>query len=314
VAHGHIRDGHGDLRLEHVYFPDEQPEGPLVIDPIEFSRRLRCADVALDAAFLAMDLDAHHRPDLSAWFLSAFARASGDYDLYPLIDLYLSYRAWVRAKVACFVAADTRTAPAKAQRKAREAAAFMGLAASYLRPADPPAPVIVVSGVIGSGKSTLAAALGLGLALPVVSSDTIRKQLAGIDPTAPGDARLYTDEHTRRTYDELFRRALAVIDSGRGVILDAVFPTTPARASALALATQWGRPFRLVELDCDDETLRARLGRRRDGASESDARADLLPSFRRRYQPPDEIPATQRLLLDGAIPVAELVLRVRATL
>src|SRR4029079_14746818 len=105
---------------------------------------------------LAMDLDAHHRPDLAAWLLSSFARAFDDYDFYPVVDLYLSHRAWVRAKVACFVAADPRTAPAMVNRKAREAAAFLTLAASYLRPAKARPPVIALSGAIGSGKTPLA--------------------------------------------------------------------------------------------------------------------------------------------------------------
>jgi len=314
VGSGHIRDGHGDLRLEHVYFPDGEPVAPLVIDPIEFSRRYRCGDTALDTAFLAMELDARHRSDLAAWFLSCFARASNDYDFYPVVDLYLSYRAWVRAKVACFVAADPRTAPAKASRKAREATNLFSLAASYMRPATGAAPVIAVSGIIGAGKSTLAEALGLALEVPVVSSDLTRKHLAGIPATAPGDPGLYSDEHTRRTYAEMLRRARRVVSSGRGVILDATFSDRWTRAGAVALARESGRPFRLVELDCDDKTLRARLRGRVDGATVSDAREDLLISFRRSYQPPDEVPARERLLLDGNLPIEEQVRRVRAGL
>ena len=38
VAQGRIRDGHGDLRLEHVYFEDGDP---IVIDCVEFNARLR---------------------------------------------------------------------------------------------------------------------------------------------------------------------------------------------------------------------------------------------------------------------------------
>jgi aminoglycoside phosphotransferase family enzyme/predicted kinase len=314
VAQGRIRDGHGDLRLEHVYFRSGYPAAPMAIDPIEFNQRLRCGDAALDVAFLAMDLDAHHRPDLAAAFLSAFARASNDYDFYPLADLYLSYRAWVRAKVACFVAAEPRTAPAKAGRKAREAADFLALAASYLHPAHQAAPVVVVAGTIGAGKSTLAAALALALECPAISSDATRKHLAGLAASTPGDSALYTDEHTRRTYAELIRRARAVTSSGRGVVLDATFRDAQARAGAVALARSDDRPFLLVELDAGDDLLRARLDRRTDGASVSDARGDLLTSFRRSYQPPKEIPAQQRLLLDGGLPVQEQVRRVKAAL
>jgi aminoglycoside phosphotransferase family enzyme/predicted kinase len=308
------RDGHGDLRLEHVYFEGGRPEAVRVIDPIEFNPRFRCGDPALDVAFLAMDLDAHHRPDLSAWLLSSFARASDDYDSYPVLGLYLSYRAWVRAKVACFVAADPRTAPAKVNRKAREAAAFLALAVSYLRRRRSTAPVIAVSGPIGAGKTTLAQALGLALECPVISSDLTRKHLGGIAATAPGDASLYTAAHTRRTYAELCRRAEVIVGAGHGVILDATFSGPHNRALARAVARQAGRPFRLVELDCDDQTLRRRLGERVTGFSESDARPDLLASFRRGYQAPTELDARERLLLDGALPVEQLVRLVRAAI
>jgi len=131
VARGRIREGHGDLRLEHVYFPGGRAEAPVVIDPLVPASD-RCADVALDVAFLVMDLEAQRRPDLTATFLGRFASATDDYDLYPLIDLYVSHRAFTRARVACLVAADPATAPAKASRKAAEANRLLALAASYI--------------------------------------------------------------------------------------------------------------------------------------------------------------------------------------
>ena len=52
---GLVREGHGDLRAEHVLF-EETLE---VVDCIEFDRGLRELDVADDLAFLVMDLVAH---------------------------------------------------------------------------------------------------------------------------------------------------------------------------------------------------------------------------------------------------------------
>ena len=54
AADGRVRDGHGDLRLEHVYFEDDG--SVCVIDCIEFNDRFRFGDVAGDVAFLSMDL------------------------------------------------------------------------------------------------------------------------------------------------------------------------------------------------------------------------------------------------------------------
>jgi aminoglycoside phosphotransferase family enzyme len=130
VARGRVREGHGDLRLEHVYFAGGRPEAPVVIDPL-LPAASRWGDTALDVAFLVMELEAQHRPDLTAAFLARFAAASDDYDFYPLVDLYVSHRAFTRARVACMVAAHPRTAPAKASRKAAEANRLLALAASY---------------------------------------------------------------------------------------------------------------------------------------------------------------------------------------
>lgn len=49
-----IRDCHGDLRTDHIYFTDE---GIQIIDCIEFNQRFRFSDITADLAFLSMDLD-----------------------------------------------------------------------------------------------------------------------------------------------------------------------------------------------------------------------------------------------------------------
>jgi aminoglycoside phosphotransferase family enzyme/predicted kinase len=309
-----IREGHGDLRLEHVYFPEPPGGAPVVIDPIEFNRAFRCADVALDVSFLAMELDAARRPDLGAFFLSCFARASNDYGFYPLLDLYLSYRAEVRAKVACFVAGDPTTPRQKARRKAEDAARLLGLAQSYRDAGSWPRQVVVVGGAIGTGKSTLAELLCQTLRVPVVSSDAVRKHLGGVPAQERGGPALYTSEATRRTYAEIMVQAQSVLESGRGVILDGTFHTAQTRALARALAGASGRPFLFVELAADDDLLRERLRRRETEASVSDAREGLLPHIRREYEPPGEIPAEECLRLDAGLPPEALAQRVAEAL
>jgi aminoglycoside phosphotransferase family enzyme len=100
---GAIRDGHGDLRLEHVFVRDREFE---IIDGIEFDDRYRWGDVAADVAFLAMDLARLGRTDLAERFVAAYARASGDFDIYDVLDFYESYRACIRAKIVAASAPD----------------------------------------------------------------------------------------------------------------------------------------------------------------------------------------------------------------
>src|SRR5690606_27054798 len=96
-AGGRIVDGHGDLRLEHVRLSaDGGPETVCLYDCIEFNERLRYVDVANDAAFLAMDLDFHGRPDLAHHFVARMAALLDDPELPRLADFYKGYRAYVR--------------------------------------------------------------------------------------------------------------------------------------------------------------------------------------------------------------------------
>jgi predicted kinase len=287
-----------------VYF---EGGSPIVIDAIEFNERLRIGDVAADVAFLAMELDARSRPDLAASFLAAIARESSDYDVYAVVDFYLSYRAWVRGKVASFVAADPSTETGKADRKAGEAARLFALARAYTEPRAAPGAVVAVGGLIGAGKSTLAQALARVVGSPVVDSDRTRKALAGVSPTQPASAETYTDAFTRRTYDELFRRADVVLGSGRGVILDATFRSRGLRLRARELALRHGRAFRFVEAICDEETLRERLRARRKGPSVSDATEGLLEQIRRDFDPITELASAEHVSVDTTLPVAAQV-------
>jgi aminoglycoside phosphotransferase family enzyme/predicted kinase len=298
VAEHRVREGHGDLRLEHVYFPRQPGRAPIVIDAIEFNRRFRCLDAALDASFLAMELDAARRPDLAAQFLCAFARESDDYGLFPLLDLYLSYRAFVRAKVACFVAADPETPARKSERKRQEAVRLLALAAGYTRPRRRPA-VLAIGGLPGAGKSTLAEALTAVLGAPAVSADATRKHLGGIALDQRGDPGLYTPAFTRLTYQQMLARAGAVLESGRPVILDATFRHAAERAEARALAARHGCPFRFVEVTCDEATLRDRLrARAHAGPSLSDADEAVLERIRAEFEPPVELAPGERCRVD----------------
>jgi aminoglycoside phosphotransferase family enzyme/predicted kinase len=285
VAAGRIREGHGDLRLEHVYFLPP-PDGVVAIDCIEFNERFRCGDAAGEAAFLAMELEAARRPDLAAGFLARFAEASDDFELYGVVDFYLSYRAWVRGKVAAFLTHDPTADGWLRARKREEARAQFALARSFAGvPADAPF-VVAVGGMIGSGKSTLAAVLGEAMAAPVVGSDRTRKAAAGLAPTARGGADLYTPGAIERNYAEVLRRARLVTDSGRGVIIDATFSERRWRQAAAEMAREAGARFVHVEAHCPDhDVLRARLRARRTAADASDATEAELETLLRRYEP-----------------------------
>lgn len=308
VAEDRIREGHGDLRLEHVYFlpTADGPAQLVVIDCIEFAERFRCGDAAAELAFLSMELESAGRPDLAAGLIARFAEASDDFGLYGVFDFYLSYRAWVRGKVAAFVAVDPSTPFELRGPKRDEAHHFFGLARSFSgRPVDRPF-LIAVGGLIGSGKSALAAVLGRELAVPVVSSDRTRKLSAGLPLTTRADPKLYDEHERERTYGEVIRRAGQVIESGRGVIVDATFSARRWRHLAAQAARATNATFVFIEARCAPELLRRRLAERRERPSVSDATDALLESFVREYDPVTSLDPEPFFTVDtsGAVEVA----------
>ena len=303
VEAGRVRDGHGDLRLEHVYLDADRVT---IVDCIEFNHRFRFADVCADVAFLAMDLTWNGRVDLAERFLATYARAANDFELYRLIDFYESYRAFVRGKVSTMLALDAGADHAVRERAAREARRYFLLAlASERRSLWPPA-VIAVGGWIAAGKSTLAAGLAGELAAPVVDSDRTRKSLLGVAPEARLDESpwqgAYSRQSTERVYAEMLRRAGAVVSSGRTVVLDASFRGREQRAAARRLAREHGVPFYFVECRADPDVCRERLARRDRERRVTDGRIEIFDEFRERWESVDELPARAHLECDTARP------------
>ncbi len=301
VAAGRVRDGHGDLRLEHVYFGGD--DSIAIIDCIEFNERFRYADVCADIAFLSMDFAWHGHVDLAERLLAGYARQSDDYDLYSVVNFYESYRAFVRGKVSAIFAADAEASLKARDRAGREARRYFVLSLAFERPPLVSPRVVAVGGMIASGKSTAADAIGELLAAPVISSDRTRKRLMGKSPTESMKSDVwsgpYSEKSTHEVYDELLRRAGIVVDSGRPVVVDASFRTRALRQSIHELASQRGVPFTFVECVSPRQVCLARLKQReRGGPHESDARSALFDEFAKTYEPVVELPGAEHERLD----------------
>jgi uncharacterized protein len=297
---GKIRDGHGDLRLEHVYLRDGQT--PVVIDCIEFNERFRFADVCADLAFLSMDLERQGRHELKERLLARYVAVSGDHDLYALVDFYESYRAYVRAKVAGFSLASGSLAFDVRERVEAEARRYLLLSLAAERPPLVAPRLLAVGGIIASGKSTLAHALGQKLAVPVIGSDDTRKRLLGVAPTAPVHRGAwqgaYGADMSARVYAEVLRRARVVLESGRSAIIDASFRSRADREAARSLAASLGVSFSFVECWVPEHVARERLGQRARAPSVSDGRLEIFDDFVARYEPVKELPQAEHWVLD----------------
>jgi aminoglycoside phosphotransferase family enzyme/predicted kinase len=316
IASGAIRDGHGDLRLEHVFF---RPDGDFeVIDGVEFDPRYRWADVCADVAFFAMDLARLGRVDLAERFLATYARAANDFDIYPLVDFYEGYRACVRAKIAAAVARDPSSSDEVQATAKADARRYLLLALTRGRRSLLGPTLVVVAGGIASGKSALAELLGDRLGAPVIDADRTRKHLLGLEPTAHADdsawSGAYDPTFSEHVYGEVLRRVDAVLSSGRPVVVDASFRTMAARAAARDLAGRHNVPFRLFECVAPLDVCRARVRQRDRATSVSDGRAEILDAFAARFEPIVELPPTEHRRIDTGGSVEQALAQVEREL
>lgn len=126
VLENKIRDCHGDLYSDSIFIADKI----YIIDAVEFNDRIRCHDVASDIAFLAMDLDARGRPDLSDYLIQKYIELTKDFELKKLLNFYKCHRAYVRGKVNSFKSADA--VPAEERNQAEKLARkYFGLCYRY---------------------------------------------------------------------------------------------------------------------------------------------------------------------------------------
>jgi len=127
IAADRIRDCHGDLRLEHIFWGDEIS----IFDCIEFNERFRYTDVAADIAFLAMDIDYHEREDLNRPLINTYIEKSGDRELLEVLDFYKCYRAYVRGKVESFRLDDPNIPEGEKKEALKRAQKYFNLAQRY---------------------------------------------------------------------------------------------------------------------------------------------------------------------------------------
>jgi uncharacterized protein len=273
---GWVRQCHGDLHLRNIVLLEGMPT---LFDAIEFNDELACIDVFYDLSFLLMDLWRRGLRVHANLVLNRYLAETGDIDGVALLPLFLSCRAAIRAKTNA-TAASMQTDADRVNELRRNSREYLSLAVALLQPA-PPA-LIAVGGRSGSGKSTLALAIAPEVgAVPgavVLRSDEIRKELSGARRLQRLPMVAYAAEMSASVYDALRARATMLLQTGHGVIVDAVYARERDREALEEVARRAAVPFKGLWLEAPTSVLLERVRRRRQDPSDADARVVLTQS------------------------------------
>lgn len=265
---GFVRHCHGDMHLANICLFEDKPTP---FDCIEFSDDIACIDVLYDLAFLIMDLLHRNMAKEANFLLNRYLSATQDYAGLPLMPLFLSLRAAIRAMASVLSAHSGEAISDSEQCEARR---YLALAKDLLQ--EPTPKLIAVGGLSGSGKSTVARGLAPdrapGAGAVVISSDVIRKRLFGVPPEQALDADAYSSEMSERTYRLLYEQVSDCLGAGQSVIADATFLRIGDREHLEQIATDQGVPFLGIWLDAPYEVLVERAARREFDPSDADER------------------------------------------
>jgi aminoglycoside phosphotransferase family enzyme/predicted kinase len=303
IEAGRVRDGHGDLRSDHIYFHD----GIQIIDCIEFNERFRYGDVAADLAFLYMDMDHRGHAVSGRILLAAYVAAAEDPEVYILLDFYAAYRAMVMVKVHCLRFAEAPSEPALQAALQRQARRYLEQAYRYAVQFSRPT-LWIFCGLPATGKSTLAREVAEALELPLFRSDAVRKERLGLaaqqEMVAPFGKGIYRPEISALVYGQLLALAQEQLKSGHSVVLDATYARRRWRQEARQLAEDVDVNLLYVECYCSEATMHQRLAQRQVAPSVSDARPEHLSDFLDRFEALAEVSEDSLVRVDTDKPVS----------
>ena len=277
IANGCQRDGHGDLQAQDIFCMDD---GPRILDCLAFRDDLRISDVLNDIAFLAMDLERLAGPEMGAKSIGWYSEFTNEHHPASLAHHFIAYRALVRSKVSAIKAGQGD------ETMWLRAAELHAMVLEHLRAGETRA--VMVGGAPGTGKTTVAQALADQFGWVVVSSDEVRKELAGLahdeSAEAAPDEGLYDPAEVDRAYRVLLDRAVQLMRRGESVVLDASWTTRRHRDWCRDAVEGAGARLSAIECVLDPAIAAHRVAIRRataPGASDATAEVARVLASRR---------------------------------
>lgn len=278
---GFIKSCHGDLHSGNIVLFNDSL---CVFDCIEFNKRFRYIDVASDIGFFAMDLDIQNQPYLSSYLIQQYLKKSNDDTLLDVLNLYKSYRAYVRGKVLGFQLDDPDIDEKKKQALLKQIQPYFSLSAYYatlmnIQVKQNQPIVFMMSGLTGTGKSTIAGRLAVDYNATVINTDVVRKKTAGVDTFErhldDPNTGMYSPERVQQTYEKVMEYADGFLKQGKNIVLDATFQKKKHRDMARILADKYNAVFLPLYCSCPDHVAKKWLKQRLKSKSVSDGRWEI---------------------------------------
>jgi len=256
LASGHVREGHGDLRLEYVAVHDDEAR---VFTGVEHDPARRWIDVFGDVAGMVVDLMVRGRRDLAFVFLNRYLELSGDYAGLNVLRFHLVLCALQRA-------ADLPPGtPATVSGDLVGVAEHLALALRLAHGADPR--LLITHGLAGAGKSYAAGMLLERAGAIRICSAVELRRLSGqpllphqalaappCKPAAEGSAQARPRDDTvaqMLTFEHLCKTAALSLSAGFPTIVDAACLYRWQRDGLREVASALGVPFTILDCQWD---------------------------------------------------------------
>ncbi|MDW8237861.1 MAG: AAA family ATPase [Aquificaceae bacterium] len=125
--------------------------------------------------------------------------------------------------------------------------------------------IVALIGLPGSGKSFIASILH-ELGFTWLRTDSIRKELAGIDLNEKAPPEVYSRDWTEKVYEVLIEKAKELSERGQNIVLDGSFSKRWQREKLL----NYFKDVIFIHTTAREETIKERLLKRTSDISDAD--------------------------------------------
>jgi len=162
--------------------------------------------------------------------------------------------------------------------------------------------LIIICGLMGTGKTTIAKKVAETNGWALISSDLVRKELAGMPATqreyVEWGEGIYSTEFSDKTYKRMNEIANQLLRKGISVVLDACYGKRSERADTYALAKATNAEFMCIELICPEDEIKRRLTTRSNERIASDGRWSIFADQKARFENVDDFAGDEHIVLD----------------